>query len=82
MSTITTGSRDDVNDETPLLQNNGSDLPQKPTPLPTSQILIVLSERLCDLTALSSIDPYINQVRVSHSNLTRYAAHNANAALS
>lgn len=76
----TTASRDDVNDETPLLQNNDSDLPQKPTPLPTSQILIVFSERLCDLTAHSSIDPYINQV--SQSNLTRYAAHTANATLS
>ena len=52
---------DDINDETPLLQAN--DMSRKPTLLPTSQILVICSERLCDVITLSSISPYINQVR-------------------
>ena len=55
------GHVDDINDETPLLRDN--DMPQRPTLLPTSQVLVICSERLCDVITFSSISPYINQVR-------------------
>jgi len=73
-----TGHADDINDETPLLRVN--DVPRKPTALPTSQILIICSERLCLVIAFSSINPYIPQVREMF--LTRYVMHLGNIAIS
>lgn len=72
------GHIEDINDETPLLQAN--DTSRKPTLLPTSQVLVICSERLCDIVTLSSISPYINQVR--EMLLARYAAHPGDIAIS
>ena len=72
------GHVDDNNDETPLLRAN--DMSRKPTLLPTSQILVICSERLCDVITLSSISPYINQVR--EMPIARYAAHPGDVSIS
>ncbi|KAI0302856.1 MFS general substrate transporter [Multifurca ochricompacta] len=55
-----TRSEDPVDEETPILPHD--DVPQRPTPLPTLQVLIVLLERIAETTALNSISPYINQL--------------------
>ncbi|KAI0302824.1 member of major facilitator multidrug-resistance DHA1 sub-family [Multifurca ochricompacta] len=51
---------DNPDEETPLFQN--SDAPQKPTPLPKAQILILLSVWLAESIVSHSISPYINQL--------------------
>jgi len=72
------GHVDDINDETLLLRANN--IPRIPTVLPTSQILVICSERLCDVIALSSISPYINQVWAMF--LARRAIHLSDIAIS
>jgi len=51
-----------VDEETPFLQNG--DVPQKaaPTPLPRTQIAILLSIWIAESVVSHSIGPYLNQV--------------------
>ena len=50
-------------EETPLLRDRN--LPRKETPLPTTQILVLLLLQLCEPITSQLINPYINQVRSS-----------------
>ena len=47
-------------EETPLLHDGHK--PQKETPLPITQVFILLFLQLCDPITSQSINPYINQV--------------------
>jgi hypothetical protein len=46
---------------TPLLSD--SNLPREETPLPVTQIIVLLLLQLCEPITSLSINPYINQVR-------------------
>ncbi|KAH8981302.1 MFS general substrate transporter [Lactarius hatsudake] len=61
MSTANIISESTPDDETPLL-SRGSNVSQRPTPLPIFQILILISVQLMDSIASNSITPYINQM--------------------
>ena len=57
-------------DETrPLLHDGNS--PRKATPLPVSQIVVLLLLQLCEPLTSLSIRPYINQVRVVNYHLQK-----------
>jgi hypothetical protein len=60
MSTVT--FEDDVDEETPFIQTDDS-APRKPTPLPKTQISILLTLWIAEAVVANSITPYINQVR-------------------
>lgn len=54
---------DDTNDEeTSLLQAQGDDTSHKPTPLPTTQIAILVLPWIAETIVYHSISPYVNQV--------------------
>jgi hypothetical protein len=57
-------SQDTVDEETPLLHN--ADAPRKATPLPVTQISILLLLLLAEPITSLSINPYINQVCFSY----------------
>jgi hypothetical protein len=48
-------------EETPLLRDGSAS--RKETPLPITQILVLLLLQLCEPITSQSINPYINQVR-------------------
>jgi hypothetical protein len=50
-------------EEIPLLRNDNP--PRKQTPLPTTQVLVLLLLHLCEPLTSLSINPYINQVQPS-----------------
>ena len=54
------GSQGTVDEETPLLHNAST--PRKATPLPITQITILLLLLLAEPITSLSINPYINQV--------------------
>ena len=51
-----------ADEETPLLHNEGT--PRKPTPLPMTQLCVLLLLLLSEPITSLSINPYINQVRL------------------
>lgn len=57
-------TQDTVDEETPLLQNANAQ--RKATPLPVTQISILLLLLLAEPITSLSINPYINQVCVSY----------------
>ena len=57
-----TRSNDNNYEETPLLRVQSDDAPQKPTPLPITQISIIVLLWVGEGMAFSSIGTYINQV--------------------
>lgn len=57
-------SQGTVDEETPLLQN--ANAPRKATPLPVTQISILLLLLLTEPITSLSINPYINQVCFSY----------------
>jgi hypothetical protein len=57
-------SQGTIDEETPLLHN--ANAPRKATPLPLTQITILLLLLLAEPITSLSINPYINQVCFSH----------------
>ncbi len=55
-----TTPEENVDEQTPFLSNQ--DVPQKPTPLPKTQIAILLSVWIAESVVSHSIGPYLNQV--------------------
>ena len=53
---------DNGSEETPLLRVQCGNIPPKPTPLATIQILVLLFPYLVESIVSHSINPYINQV--------------------
>jgi len=53
---------EDVDEETPFLQNEDTPRKPAPTPLPRTQIAILLSVWIADSVVSHSIGPYLNQV--------------------
>jgi hypothetical protein len=51
----------ELDEETPLLHD--ANTPRKETPLPITQVLVLLLLQLCEPITSQSINPYINQVR-------------------
>jgi hypothetical protein len=56
------GLQPDAEEETPLLRKRNA--PRTETPLPITQVTVLVSLQLCEPIASQSISPYINQVRV------------------
>ena len=50
----------ELDEETPLLLNGSA--PLKETPLPITQVVVLLLLQLCEPITSQSINPYINQV--------------------
>ncbi|KAI9460711.1 MFS general substrate transporter [Russula earlei] len=61
---LTTVQDDDKDreEETPFLNNGDSDGPRKPTPLPTTQFLVLLTSWLAESIVDHSVSPYLNQL--------------------
>ena len=53
-------------EETPLLHDGKTS--RKETPLPITQVLVLLLLQLCEPITSQSINPYINQVRFTNSH--------------
>ncbi|KAI9452896.1 MFS general substrate transporter [Lactarius psammicola] len=53
---------EDVDEETPFLQSGGTPRKRAPTPLPRTQIAILLSIWVAEAVASHSIGPYLNQL--------------------
>jgi len=61
---------DNNDDETPLLRVQSGDIPRKRTPLPTTQISVLVFPWIAESLVYNSIGPYINQVRLLIRHLT------------